>query len=137
MSKENIKISTSLSKVELKRLQDLATRNKVPFKEVMERFKEAKKTISNDRLAVTNVMNSYRREKSFQLVRKKGNIQVLYGFIVGDLGLFDRAEMIRNQVKSYIRKEGIEAAREAQLIDGDNRILDQRAQIYGRENPTI
>jgi len=135
MSKENIKISTSLSKVELKRLQDLATRNKVPFKEVMERFKEAKKTISNDRLAVTNVMNSYRREKSFQLVGKKGNIQVLYGFIVGDLGLFDRAEMIRNQVKSYIRKEGIEAAREAQLIDGDNRILDQRAQIYGRENP--
>ena len=135
MSKENIKISTSLSKVELKRLQDLATRNKVPFKEVMERFKEAKKTISNDRLAVTSVMNSYRREKSFQLVGKKGNIQVLYGFIVGDLGLFDRAEMIRNQVKSYIRKEGIEAAREAQLIDGDNRILDQRAQIYGRENP--
>ena len=135
MSKENIKISTSLSKVELKRLQDLATRNKVSFKEVMERFKEAKKTISNDRLAVTNVMNSYRREKSFQLVGKKGNIQVLYGFIVGDLGLFDRAEMIRNQVKSYIRKEGIEAAREAQLIDGDNRILDQRAQIYGRENP--
>ena len=135
MNKENIKISTSLSKVELKRLQDLATRNKVPVKEVMERFKEAKKTISNDRLAVTNVMNSYRREKSFQLVRKKGNIQVLYGFIVGDLGLFDRAEMIRNQVKSYIRKEGIEAAREAQLIDGDNRILDQRAQIYGRENP--
>ena len=135
MSKENIKISTSLSKVELKRLQDLATRNKVPVKEVMERFKEAKKTISNDRLAVTNVMNSYRREKSFQLVGKKGNIQVLYGFIVGDLGLFDRAEMIRNQVKSYIRKEGIEAAREAQLIDGDNRILDQRAQIYGRENP--
>ena len=135
MSKENIKISTSLSKVELKRLQDLATRNKVPVKEVMERFKEAKKTISNDRLAVTSVMNSYRREKSFQLVGKKGNIQVLYGFIVGDLGLFDRAEMIRNQVKSYIRKEGIEAAREAQLIDGDNRILDQRAQIYGRENP--
>jgi len=135
MSKENIKISTSLSKVELKRLQDLATRNKVLFKEVMERFKEAKKTISNDRLAVTSVMNSYRREKSFQLVGKKGNIQVLYGFIVGDLGLFDRAEMIRNQVKSYIRKEGIEAAREAQLIDGDNRILDQRAQIYGRENP--
>ena len=135
MSKENIKISTSLSKVELKRLQDLAARNKVPVEEVMERFKEAKKTISNDRLAVTNVMNSYRREKSFQLVRKKGNIQVLYGFIVGDLGLFDRAEMIRNQVKSYIRKEGIEAAREAQLIDGDNRILDQRAQIYGRENP--
>ena len=135
MSKENVKISTSLSKVELKRLQDLATRNKVPVKEVMERFKEAKKTISNDRLAVTSVMNSYRREKSFQLVRKKGNIQVLYGFIVGDLGLFDRAEMIRNQVKSYIRKEGIEAAREAQLIDGDNRILDQRAQIYGRENP--
>jgi len=135
MSKENVKISTSLSKVELKRLQDLATRNKVPFKEVMERFKEAKKTISNDRLAVTSVMNSYRREKSFQLVGKKGNIQVLYGFIVGDLGLFDRAEMIRNQVKSYIRKEGIEAAREAQLIDGDNRILDQRAQIYGRENP--
>ena len=135
MSKENIKISTSLSKVELKRLQDLAARNKVPVKEVMERFKEAKKTISNDRLAVTSVMNSYRREKSFQLVGKKGNIQVLYGFIVGDLGLFDRAEMIRNQVKSYIRKEGIEAAREAQLIDGDNRILDQRAQIYGRENP--
>jgi len=135
MSKENVKISTSLSKVELKRLQDLATRNKVSFKEVMERFKEAKKTISNDRLAVTSVMNSYRREKSFQLVGKKGNIQVLYGFIVGDLGLFDRAEMIRNQVKSYIRKEGIEAAREAQLIDGDNRILDQRAQIYGRENP--
>jgi len=135
MSKENIKISTSLSKVELKRLQDLAARNKVPVEEVMERFKEAKKTISNDRLAVTNVMNSYRREKSFQLVGKKGNIQVLYGFIVGDLGLFDRAEMIRNQVKSYIRKEGIEAAREAQLIDGDNRILDQRAQIYGRENP--
>ena len=135
MSKENIKISTSLSKVELKRLQDLAARNKVPVEEVMERFKEAKKTISNDRLAVTSVMNSYRREKSFQLVGKKGNIQVLYGFIVGDLGLFDRAEMIRNQVKSYIRKEGIEAAREAQLIDGDNRILDQRAQIYGRENP--
>ena len=93
MSKENIKISTSLSKVELKRLQDLAARNKVPVEEVMERFKEAKKTISNDRLAVTSVMNSYRREKSFQLVRKKGNIQVLYGFIVGDLGLFDRAEM--------------------------------------------
>ena len=46
MSKENIKVSTSLSKVELKRLQDLATRNKVSFKEVMERFKEAKKTIS-------------------------------------------------------------------------------------------
>ena len=135
MSKKNIKIPTSLSKVELKRLQDLATRNKVPFEEVMKQFEEVKKDQSNDRLAVTAVMNSYRRTKSFQQVfTRKGNIQTLYGFIVGDMGLFDKAEMMRNKVKRFIDKEGVQAAIEQQLIDGDNQILDQRQLIYGREN---
>jgi hypothetical protein len=133
---KKVKIETSLSKVELKRLQDLAKRNKVPFEEVMQKFNETKETIKSDRLAVTSVMNSYRRTKSFQQVAgKKSNIVTLYGFIIGDMGLFDKADQMRNKVKGYINKNGIQAAVEAQLINESNEILDQRQQIYGRDNP--
>jgi len=47
----------------------------------------------------------------------------------------DLAEEIREKAKRFTNKNGVQAAIDAQLINGDNQVLDTREQIFGRENP--
>jgi len=123
------------------RLVALAKKNKVKLAEVKKQYedqlavlKERGVTVNLERLAVNGVMNIYRRGKSvFSKPRKEATI--MYGFISGDLGIWDKAEQVRRQVKKFIEEKGLQAALEANMVDGDNNILDQRAKIYGRDNP--
>jgi len=51
------------------------------------------------------------------------------------MAMRDRAQEIRNKAKRYIDKNSIQAALDAQLVDGDNKVLDTRETIFGNENP--
>lgn len=126
------------------RLRNIAKANSVPMDKVIAQFTEESEalkkqgiTVNLERLAVNAVMNIYRKQK-LKLnnpMRKKAETSVIYGFISGDNGIWDKAETVRKQVKKFIAKNGIQAAIEAQMIDGDNNILDRRQKIYGKDNP--
>lgn len=125
------------------RLEILSKKNNVSIEklskqcqEELEKLKVQGVTVNLERLAVNAVMNIYRRQKAFQNInRKKRETTIVYGFISGDRGIWDKADQVRREVKKFIDKNGLQAALEAQKIDGDNNILDQRAKIYGRDNP--
>jgi Txe/YoeB family toxin of Txe-Axe toxin-antitoxin module len=125
------------------RLRNIAKANSVPMDKVIAQFTEESETLKKqgitvnlERLAVNAVMNIYRKQKVRQMApRKKAETSVIYGFISGDKGIWDKVETVRKQVKKFIAKNGIQAAIEAQMIDGDNNILDQRQKIYGKDNP--
>ena len=126
-------------------LKGIAKRNSVPLEEVQTKYKEKLEELAKqgqkvnlERIAVSAVMNEYRKQKNYQnrqTTRIKKEVTTIHGFIVGDRGVWDKAENIRKAAKRYIDKNGMEAAIEAQLIDGDGNILDTRQKIYGRENP--
>ena len=127
---------------ELLRLKKLTTTNKVTLNKLLDEFEEQKKklvergiTVNLERLAINAVMNIYRRQMSSQNFKKRKETIVIYGFMSGDSGIWDKAEQVRRQVKKFIEKNGMQAAIEAQMVDGDSNILDQRQQIYGKDNP--
>lgn len=133
-----------ISNKEKIRLEKIAKQNKVTVAIINKEYEEEYNTLKErgveeniDRLAVNAVLNRYRRKKQKQSAtwQPKAKAEAVYGFIVGDMGMRDRAEEIRRKCKRYIEAEGVQAAIDAQLINGDNRILDTRETIYGRENP--
>jgi hypothetical protein len=139
----NVIYLKDVSNTESLRLSNIAKTNKVSMDVIAKQFEEAKITLEKqgvkvnlERLAVNAVMNIYRRKKAFQNIsRKKKETVTIYGFISGDRGTWDKAEQVRREVKKFIDQNGLQAALEAQMVDGDNNILDQRQKIYGRENP--
>jgi hypothetical protein len=155
MVKKNSKVKTKVTETGLPdefgsiplehalRLHRIAKDNKVRFDKITAEYNqqlvELKKQgikVNLERLAVNAVMNIYRRQKAYQnSSRKKKEVTTIYGFISGDQGIWDKAEQVRRQVKKFINKNGVQAAIEAQMVDGDNNILDQRQQIYGKDNP--
>jgi len=105
------------------------------FEEEYTKLTDAKVEGNRERLAVNAVINKHRREMKKQQYVSKNPPVVIYGFLVGDAGMRDKAEEMREKVKRIIDKEGLQYAQDMQLINGDNEILDQRPHIYGRENP--
>ena len=140
VSREN---KVDMDATQYERLKAIAKNNKVSLDTAAKQYEEAKEelrkqgvTVNLERLAVNAVMNIYRRQKAFQNInRKKRETTIIYGFISGDRGIWDKADQVRREVKKFIDKNGMQAALEAQKIDGDNNILDQRPKIYGRDNP--
>ena len=120
------------------RLKKLATSNKVTLDIVMQKFTTFRESGMDERTAVFAVVNEYRKVKQFQTFnanRKQRETEILYGFITGTNGIWDKAETIRRQANSFIKKNGIPMAQEQGFIDGENHILDKRQQIWGRPNP--
>jgi len=118
------------------RLMKLAERNNVPLETIMKEYEELRKQFSNQRLAVNALMNKYRKQAQFQkTMTTKQKAEQIIGFLIGDMGLIDKAEQIRQKAKRYIEEHGVEAAIEEQLINQAGQVLDTREQIYGRPNP--
>lgn len=127
------------------KLKKIAEKMKVTVKEVEEVYEEklqelvdAKSKGDVEKLALNKTMSEYRRVVNRQLRPKftpKATAEAVYGIILGTMGFRDKAEEMRTKARNYANKNGLEAARDKQLIDGDNNVLDQRATIYGKENP--
>jgi hypothetical protein len=132
-----------ISEEDMERLRNIAKANKKTVDSVLEEWDKEYKNITDaglsnaGHLAVFAVMNNYRRVKLKQNapLRKKKETITVSGIIAGDMGIWDKAEQVRRQVKAFIDKNGIKAAQEAQMVDGENHILDQRDKLYGRPNP--
>jgi hypothetical protein len=119
-----------------KRLIELAKRNNVPIETLFKELDELMTQYPNQRLAVNALMNKYRKQVQFQKVMStKQKAEQIVGFLIGDMGLIDKAEQIRQKAKRYIEEHGVEAAIEEQLVNQAGQILDTREQIYGRPNP--
>jgi hypothetical protein len=117
------------------KMEEAEKRLAVKAKEIQEGVEEQYKPDVLGRLAVNALLNDVRREKARQLPNpKRKETLIMYGFMTGDSGIWDKADTVRRQVKKFIDKNGLQAAIEAQMVDGDNNILDQRQKIYGREN---
>jgi len=128
------------------KLKKIATKMKVPFKEVSEIYetkvkelKESKTTGNVERIALNMTMSEYRRLVNKQMRKDtftpKSTAEAIYGILVGGLGFRDLAQEMRKKAKDYAKKNGLEAAKDKQLIDGDNNVLDTRETIFGKENP--
>jgi len=144
VQKEDSNIHRDITEEDMNRLRKVAKANEKDLDSVLiewdaeyKTLEEAGITENRGHLAVFAVMNNYRRIKLKQKpsTRKKKETTTIYGFIVGDKGVWDKAEQVRKQVKTFIDKNGIQAAQEAQMVDGENHILDQRQKLYGRDNP--
>ncbi|MGB9855824.1 MAG: hypothetical protein ACPLKS_04715 [Caldisericum exile] len=136
MEKRNMNRKIDMPEALDARILELSRRNSVPVERLLRELEEIKKTIPNSRLAVNALMNRYRRQTQFQQrMNTKQKAELLSGFLIGDMGLVDRAEQIRRKAKSYIEEHGVQAAIEAQLINESGEVLDTREKIYGRDNP--
>lgn len=140
---QNMKISNK----EKVRLEKIAIQNNVKggYATLKEVFDEKAKELQDrgieenlDRFAVNAVLNEFRRVKQRQMsTQRTSRVKpiAIYGFIAGDMGLRDLAAEMRRKAKNYSNKEGIQAALDAQLINGDNEVLDTREMVYGKANP--
>lgn len=132
-----------ISEGDMERLRNIAEANKKTVDSVLEEWDIEYENITGaglsnaGHLAVFAVMNNCRRVKLKQNapLRKRKETLTVYGFVAGDMGIWDKAEQVRRQVKTFIDKNGIKAGQEAQMVDGENHILDQRDKLYGRPNP--
>jgi Txe/YoeB family toxin of Txe-Axe toxin-antitoxin module len=126
------------------RLKAIAKKNNESLENITKIFEEKKVelskqgvTVNLERIAVNAVMNDYRKIKVRQTngFSKRKEAVFIEGFVTGDRGIWDKAENIRRAAKKYIDKNGLQAAVEAQLVDGDGNILDTREKVYGKDNP--
>jgi len=124
-----------IDRKELSRLKALVKKSKKPLNELIKEFDEIRPDVVNDRLAVNTLFNRYRRKVKKQTFKSKQKAEVVTGFVWGETGLIDKAQNMRGKAKRFIKKNGKQAAVDAQLINGEGKFLDQRQKIYGRENP--
>lgn len=124
------------------KLTKIAKRNKVKLAVVQQEYEaEAQRlriggmTENVLMAAINGVLNKYRRSKAKEGKQTRAKeTNVVTGFVIGSPGIWDRAETIRRQAKKYIEKNGMQAAIENNIVDGDNHILDSRPTLYGRPN---
>lgn len=144
VKKKIVEVKRDIKPEDMERLKRLAKDNKKTLETILQEWDgayndlvEAGISVNTGRLAVNSVMNNYRKIKAKQNapLRKKKDTVTVSGFIVGDMGIWDKADQVRRTVKAFIDKNGLQAAIEAQMVDGENHILDQRQKIYGRDNP--
>ena len=127
-----------------KKFKKIATKMKVKYAEVVEVYegklkelKDSESTGDLEKLAINKTMSEYRRIVNSQ-IRKftpKSKAEAVYGILVGGMGFRDLAEEMRRNARRYVQKNNLEAAKNKQLIDGDNQVLDQRETIFGKTNP--
>jgi len=126
------------------KLKKISIKMKVPLKEVteiyetkMKELKESETTGNIEKMALNMTMSEYRRivNKQMRTFEPKSKAEAIYGILIGGMGFRDLAEEMRRNAKRYAEKNGLEAAKDKQLIDGDNNVLDTRETVFGKENP--
>jgi hypothetical protein len=116
----------------------LSKRNNVPLEEIQAKYVGYMREGKTERVAYLAVVNDFRKIKQFQNMSKTrhtAETTKIRGFIVGTKGIWDKAETVRKAARRLIEKEGEEAAKEQDMIDGEGHILDTRREIYGKPNP--
>lgn len=138
-----VKKNTSTSGVDVKKiLENIAISSKLIADDIQKMYVEAyqnleaKGTKGNlEVLALNGVKNQLRKLTKKATFEPKAKAVGLVGFIIGDSGLWDKVKQMQDAAKRYNDKYGIQATLEANLINGDNQVLDTRKKIFGKENP--
>jgi len=133
--------ATSISMEMQKTLAHIAKVSGLKKSEVEKMFTESYNELESkgvktnlEKLALNGVKNKIRRQTRRIEWTPKAKATLFKGFIIGDSGMFDKAELLRNEAKRFVEKYGVEAAIEQQYITADNQVIDRRVKVYGRTN---
>jgi hypothetical protein len=142
INKEGVSVPFPVTTVTEAALNDIVSTSGLNQEEIVEFFvravenMQAKGVKQNvERLAINSVRNEVRKLTKKQDFVPKAKAESIVRFVIGDSGLFDKINMIKNIAKSYSSKHGISAALERGYINEKNQILDTRKQIFGKDNP--
>ena len=122
-------------------LADIAASNKLSTEDITNMYADSYKVLEDkgvkenlEILAVNGVKNMVRKLTKKATFEPKAKAVGLVGFVIGDSGLWDKIKQMRDKITKYVEKNGLEAAVQANLINGDNQVLDQREKLFGKEN---
>jgi len=129
-----------LSKQELdgnlrQKLLDIAKSTGTDPEAVITAFDNLKKKLpGKPEKVVLNAVMSHLRVRSVSSGRKSklGNF---LGFMIGDMGMRDIAEEMRNRVEREIRRYGFDYVKEQGMVDDEGNVLDFREKVFGQPNP--
>jgi hypothetical protein len=131
-----------VSKVYPEELLRLAEINKMKWEDIYAMYDESYAELVGkgvkeniEHFAINGTKNAIRKLVRKQTFVPKYKATAFTGFIIGDNGLWDKAEQMRNDARRFVESHSIEEAIAANLIDQENRVLDQRDKVYGRANP--
>ena len=137
------KIELDVPEATMQRLKNIAKAQKVKYSVLEKEWYEARNELIKNKfkgdadfVAVNKVMNKHRK---FKVSRKTqaSPLKTFVGFKIGDLGMQDWAERIREKAKRVVQTDGAEAAEELGLVKITEKqvlILDTREKVFGRPN---
>lgn len=119
-----------------KRLKAIAKSREMKLTEIQQVWATAKERMPKapDRLVLNAVMTQLRERPAFATT-KRAFIGHFIGFMVGDVGLRDKAEEMRDKAERTIDRYGFDVALEKGLVNAAGEVLDSRPKVFGRKNP--
>ena len=69
--------------------------------------------------------------------RKRAQIGYFIGFLIGDVGMRDIAQEMRDRAERTIDRYGFDYAKEKGLVNDAGEVLDTRPYVFGRKNPNF
>lgn len=85
--------------------------------------------------AITAVVNEVRKINKKANFVKKAEASRVFGFIVGDGGLWDKIGNMISAAQNYVKKNNMGMAVQDNYVNGDGQILDRREKLFGKPNP--
>ena len=119
------------------RIEKIAKRTGKSIEEVEELFKQLKEQMKGkpERLIYNALVAQLRKRPAAPIERKRARIGQFIGFLIGDCGLRDIAEEMRQRAERVIDRYGFDRAKELGLVNEDGQVLDTRKTVFGRTNP--
>jgi len=127
----------------MERLKSISTARKIPLEELTNEYikiiedLEKQGTKGDTKIIARNVMMGKYRERKPYKRKRKYRIGNLLGFKIGDLGMQDDAQRMRDWTEFVINRDGLETAVKqglAKETEESIETLDTRAKIFGRPN---
>lgn len=120
-------------------LADIITNLTTEFEEIKAKIVEGGFKGDVDFMAKSTLMSSHRQIKILKRTSSKRKYKLgnLVGFMIGDLGMVDDANRMREWAKYCVGNRGLEYAKDHQLVvemTGEIRYLDTRKKLFGRPN---
>jgi len=109
---------------------------KEEYTEILNELKRKHVTGDLETIAKHILMSRHRELRPFRRKRKYP-LASFVGFKIGDLGLQDDAQRMRDWAKFIVERDGVEIAKQQGLVaeqDGSLVVLDTRPTIFGRPN---
>jgi len=108
------------------------------YEEVIRQLKEAGFKGDVQVVAKNALLSKHRKFKPSAFKRqRKYPVKTFIGFKIGDLGMVDDAQRMRDWAKFQLDRQGREWCEEhglVRMVDGKLRVLDTRQKIFGRDN---